>query len=60
MKRKESLMDFWDHIRWTNICIVGFSEGEEKGPQKIFEERTTAENFPNMGKVTVPQVQSET
>ena len=52
-------MDFWDRIRWTNICIIGLPEGEEKGPQKIFEE-ITAENFPNMGKVTVTQVQSET
>ena len=59
MKRNESLIDFGDHIRWTNICIVGLPEGEEKGPQKIFEE-ITAENFPNMGKVTVTQVQSET
>lgn len=53
-------MDFGDHIRWTNICIVGFSEGGEKGPQKIFEEITIAENSSNMGKVTVTQVQSET
>lgn len=59
MKRNESLIDFGDHIRWTNICIVGLPEGEEKGPQKIFEE-ITAENFPNMGKVKVTQVQSET
>ena len=28
----------------------------EKGPEKIFEE-IIAENFPNMGKETVPQVQ---
>ena len=37
---------------------TGVPEGEEreKGPEKIFEE-VTAENFPNMGKETVSQVQ---
>jgi hypothetical protein len=30
--------------------------GEEKGPKKIFKE-TITENFPNMGKETVTQVQ---
>ena len=37
---------------------AGVPEGEEreKGPEKIFEE-VTAENFPNMGKETVSQVQ---
>ena len=56
-KRNEhSLWDLWDHIKHTNICIIGVTEGEEKGPEKIFEE-IIAENFPNMGKETVNQVQ---
>ena len=42
----------------VNICITEVSEGEEreKGPQGIFE-KAIAENFPNMGKKTVTQVQ---
>ena len=41
-----------------NICIIGVPEGEEreKGPEKILEEIIT-ENFPNMGKEIVNQVQ---
>ena len=41
-----------------NICIIGVPEGEEreKGPEKILEE-IIAENFPNMGKEIVNQVQ---
>ena len=59
MKRNEgSLRDLWDKIKNTNICIIGVPEGEEreKGPEKIFEE-IIAENFPNMGKEIVTQVQ---
>ena len=57
MKRKDSLRDLWD-IKHTNICIIRVPEGEEreKGPEKIFEE-IIAENFPNVGKETVTQVQ---
>ena len=59
MKRNEdSLRDLWDNIKHTNIHIIGVPEGEEreKGPEKIFEE-IIAENFPNMGKEIVNQVQ---
>ena len=58
MKRAEdSLRDLWDHIKHTNIWIIGVPEEErEKGPDKIFEE-IIAENFPNMGKEVVCQVQ---
>jgi len=59
MKRNEdSLRDLWDNIKWTNIHIIGVPEGKrrEKVPEKIFEE-IRAENFPNMGKETVNQVQ---
>ena len=59
MKRNEdSLRDLWDNIKCTNICIIGVPEGEEreKGLEKIFEE-ITAENFLNMGKEIVNQVQ---
>ena len=59
MKRNEnSLRDLWDNIRRNNIRIIGVPEGgeREKGPEKIFEE-IIVENFPNMGKEIVTQVQ---
>ena len=59
MKRNEdSLGDFWDNIKHTNIRIIGALEDEEKkkGTEKIFEE-IIVENFPNMGKERVSQVQ---
>ena len=59
MKRMEdSLRDLWDNIKHTNIRIIGDLEEEEKekGSEKIFEE-IIVENFPNMGKEIVNQVQ---
>ena len=59
MKRnKDSLRDFWDNIKLINIHIIGVPERErrEKGLEKIFE-KIIAENFPNMGKEIVSQVQ---
>ena len=59
MKRNEdSLRELWDNIKCNNIHIIGVPEGEEreKGPEKIFEE-IIVENFPNMGKEIVTQVQ---
>ena len=55
MKRiEDSLRDFWDHIKHTNIQIIGVSEDEEKkkGTEKIFQ-KIVVENFPNMGKEIV-------
>ena len=59
MKRTEdSLRDFWDNIKCTNIQIIGVSEEEEKKKvyEKIFEE-IIVENFPNMEMEIVNQVQ---
>ena len=59
MKRYEdSLRDLWDNIKRTNIHIIGVPEGEEweKGPEKILKE-IIVENFPNVGKEIVNQVQ---
>ena len=58
MKRnKDSLRGLWNNIKCTNIHIIGVSEEErENNPEKIFEE-IIAENFPNMGKEIVSQVQ---
>ena len=59
MKRIEDrLRDLWDNIKRTNIQIIGVPEEEEKkkGSEKILEE-IVVENFPNMGKEIVNQVQ---
>ena len=58
MKRnKDSLRELWNNIKCTNIRIIGVSEEErENNPEKIFEE-IIAENFPNIGKEIVSQVQ---
>ena len=59
MKRTEdSLRDLWDNIKRTNIRITEVPEEEEKkkGYEKNFEE-IIVENFPNMEKETVNQVQ---
>ena len=59
MKRTEdSLRDLWDNIKRTNIEIIGVPEEEEKkkGTEKISEE-IIVENFPNMRKKIVNQVQ---
>ena len=55
MKRAgDRLRDLWNHIKRTNIQIIGVPEEEEKkkGYEKIFEE-IIIENFPNMEKERV-------
>uniref|UniRef100_A0A8D1CTG9 L1 transposable element RRM domain-containing protein n=1 Tax=Sus scrofa TaxID=9823 RepID=A0A8D1CTG9_PIG len=54
----KSLRELWDNVKRTNICIIGVPEGEErkKGTEKIFQE-IIAENFPNMGKESLTQIQ---
>ena len=51
---EDSLRDFWDNIKHTNIRVIGISEEEEKKKviEKNFEE-IIVENFPNMGKEIV-------
>ena len=55
---EDSFRDHWDNIKCTNIRITGAAKEEEgkKGTQKIFEE-IIFENFPNVGKEIVKQVQ---
>ena len=57
-RNEESLRELWDNIKCTNIRIVGVPEGEEreKGTEKMFQE-IIAENFPNMGKKPLTQIQ---
>ena len=55
-KLEDSLRDLWD-IKCTNIRIIGVPEEEQKkGTEKILEE-IIVENFPNMGKEIVSQLQ---
>ena len=59
MKRiEDSLGDFWDNIKHNNVQIIMVPEEKEKkkGTEKIYEE-IIVENFPNMGKEIVRQVQ---
>ena len=55
---EDSLRDLWGNIKSTNIRIIGVPEEEKKkkGTEKIFEE-IIVENFPNMGKEIVSQVE---
>ena len=57
-RNEDSITDIWDNIKHTNIRIIEVPEGgeREKGPEKIFEE-IIAENFPNVGREIVNQVQ---
>ena len=57
-KRMKRIEDLSDNTKRTNIRIIGVPEEEEKkkGSEKIFEE-IIVENFPNMGKEIVTQVQ---
>ena len=59
LKRNEkSLRELWDNVKRNNIHIIGVPEGEEreKRTEKIFQE-IIAENFPNMGKEPLTQIQ---
>ena len=59
MKRiEDSFRGLWDNIKHANILIIGIPEEEEinKGYNKTFEE-IIVENFPNMEKKIVNQVQ---
>ena len=55
---EDSFKDLWDNIKRTNIQIIGVPEEAEKQKryEKIFEE-IVVENFPNMKKEIVNQVQ---
>ena len=57
LKRTDySLRDLWDNIKCSNIGVIGAPGKEKKGTEKVFEE-TIVENFCNMGKEIVNQVQ---
>ena len=55
---EESLRELWDNVKRTNIRIIGVPEGKEraKRTEKLLEE-IIAENFPNVGKEPLTQIQ---
>ena len=55
---EDSLRELGDNIKHTKVHIIGVPEGEEreKEPKKIYEE-IIAENFHNIGKESLTQVQ---
>ena len=56
-RNEDNLRDLQDNIKRYNIRIIGVPEEEKKkGYKKIFEEMIV-ENFPNMEKEIVKQVQ---
>ena len=57
-KTKDSVSSLWDKFKWSNICIIGMPEGEEKEQQigNLFE-KIMKENFPNLMKEIDMQVQ---
>ena len=58
MKRTEdSLRDLWDKIKRTNIRITGVPEEKEKEEYEENFEEIIVENFPNIEKEIVNQVQ---
>ena len=48
-KHESNIRDLWNNIKWTNLCIIGILEEEEKekGVENVFEE-VMAENFANL------------
>ena len=58
LKRAEdSLRDLWDHIKCTNIQIIGVSEEEKRKRYEKISDEIIVENFPNMEKEIVNQIQ---
>ena len=56
-RTEDSLRDIWYNIKFTNIQIIRvIEEVKKKGYEKIFEE-IIVENFPNIEKEIVSQVQ---
>ncbi|KAK1345788.1 hypothetical protein QTO34_008252 [Cnephaeus nilssonii] len=56
-KQEESLRELRDNMKRSNMRIIGLPEGQEEqqGLENLFEEIMT-ENFPDMGKIKVTQI----
>ena len=53
-KTQSNIRHLWDNIKWTNLCIIGIPDREEKekGIETIFEE-IMSENFPNIKETVI-------
>ena len=57
-RTEDTCRDLWDNTKCTNIRIIGVPEEERKRKGMIkFSEEIIVENFPNMEKEIVNQVQ---
>ena len=54
---EESLRELWDNVKRTNIRIIGVPEGEEREGDRKNIRRDNNQNFPNMGKEPLTQIQ---
>ena len=59
IKKEESVKSLWDNFKWSNIGIIGVTEGEEKAQEigNLFE-KVMEENVPNSVKEIDMQVQA--
>ena len=57
-RNEDNLGDLWDNVKCPNIQIIGVPEEEDKkkDQEKILE-KIIIENFPEMGKEIITQVQ---
>ena len=57
-RNEDNFRDLWDNVKHPNIRTIGVpgEEDKQKGHEKILKE-IIAENFPEMGKEIVTQVQ---
>jgi len=57
-RNEDKFRDFWDNVKRPNSQIIGVPEEEDKkkDDEKILEE-IILENFPNMGKEIITQIQ---
>ena len=55
-KNEDSVSSLWDNFKYSNICITGVPEEEIEEIGNLFE-KIIKENFPNLVKKTVMQVQ---
>ena len=56
-KNEDSISSLWDNFKYSNICIIGVPEGEEKEQEIGNLLEKMIENFPNLVKEIDMQVQ---
>ena len=56
-RNEDNLRDLWDNVKHPNIRVIGVPEEDRKKGHKKILEGIKVENFPQMGKGIVTQVQ---